>query len=504
MDMIGDILLDRYRIDLMIGEGGMGKVFRAKDMYTGKDVAVKILKEELSLKSTYLRRFKREIRSGGMLDHESIVKLLDNDKINGKPFLVMEYVEGQNLRHWSRNKRRAIPLLLEKFEMICDAIDHAHKLGIIHRDMKPENVLVTYNGKVKIMDFGLARKVQETSMITSPGTFIGTVVYTSPEQASGKEVDHRCDLYAIGVMMFEMLSGKLPFKGDDPISVLFQHIHNDPPFIREFGKHIPESIEVFLQKVMAKEPPERPQTAKEMAQIIKAIRLALVGSSASHGKVVYPGTRRKTAIPQQVKREKKESEPSTKASVKPVGSVEVSFLLLELSDFTTLTKSIDARTVLEFLDNFSRRIDYDITRHGGKVIQSSGPSAFYIFRSTDSKEYAMDAALAAIECQRSMKEMKEGKGAIPFRRISMNVGIQTEKIPAEFSVEEGFSKIIIRGSLYHTARLIQKRSKSLRGDSILVCENTFKRAQEKIEGSIYKKMYVRGKRDPVIVYNVDW
>lgn len=504
MDIIGNILLDRYRIDLMIGEGGMGKVFRAKDLYTGKDVAVKILKEELSLKSTYLRRFKREIRSGGMLDHEGIVKLFDNDTINGKPFLVMEYVEGQNLRHWAKNKRRVIPLILEKFEMICEAINHAHKCGIIHRDMKPENVLVTYDGKVKVMDFGLARRVKETSMITSPGTFIGTVVYTSPEQASGKEVDHRCDLYAIGVMMFEMLSGKLPFKGDDPISVLFQHIHNDPPFIREFNRHIPESIENFLQKVMSKDPLKRPQTANEMAKMIKAIRLALIENSASKRKVVNYGTRRKVAIPQKVKKEKKESKPLIKAKEKPVGSVEVSFLLLELADFTSLTKNIDARTVLEFLDNFSRRIDYDVTRYGGKAIQNSGPSAFYIFRSTDSKEYALNAALAAIECQRSIKEMKEEKRAFPFRRISMNVGIQTEKIPSEYTVEEGFSKIITRGSLYHTATLIQKRSKSLSGNSILVCGNTFKRAEEKIKGTIYKKMYVRGKRDPIMVYNVDW
>ena len=390
--------------------------------------------------------------------------------------------------------------------MICKAINHAHKYGIIHRDMKPENVLVTYNGKIKIMDFGLARRVEETSMITSPGTFIGTVVYTSPEQASGKEVDHRCDLYAIGVMMFEMLSGKLPFKGDDPISVLFQHIHNDPPLIREFDRHIPKSIEDFLRNVMSKDPLKRPQTANEMAQMIKDIRTSLLEKSASQRKVIYSGNRNKASTPRKVKKIKQDNLliQEEREDKKPTGSVEVSFLLLELSDFTTLTKNIDARTVLEFLDNFSRRIDYDITRYGGKVIQSSGPRAFYIFMSTDNKDYALNASLAAVECQRSIKEMKEEKWAFPFRRIGMNVGIQTEKIPAEYTVEEGFSQIITRGSLYHAATLIQKQSKSLRGDSILVCQNTFKKAKEKLTGTLYKKMYVRGKRDPVMVYNVEW
>ena len=198
MDMIGETLLERYRIDKKIGEGGMGQVFRARDMFTGKDVAVKVLKEELSLKSTYLRRFQREIRSGSMLQHKGIVGLLDEGTVKGKPFLVMEYVEGQNLRQWMKAKKPNISQVLEKFEHISDAINYAHKSGVIHRDLKPENVLVTYDGHIKIMDFGLARRVDETSMITSPGTFIGTVVYTSPEQASGKDIG-LCFRYLAGI-----------------------------------------------------------------------------------------------------------------------------------------------------------------------------------------------------------------------------------------------------------------------------------------------------------------
>lgn len=507
MDMIGCILLDRYRIDLKVGEGGMGQVFRAYDSYAGEDVAVKILKDELALKMTYLRRFRREIKSGGMLDHPGIVKILDEGEVGGKPFLVMEYVVGLNLRKWVRDKRNDIPLVLEKFEMICRAIDYAHKYGIIHRDLKPENVLVTYDGKVKIMDFGLARRIDETSMITSPGTFIGTVAYTSPEQASGKEIDYRCDLYAIGVMMFELLSGKLPFKGEDPIGVLFQHIHNKPPSCREYNRNIPEILERFIRKVLAKEPAKRPQTAAEMALMIRSIRKTML-EIPPPPKINPPS--RPMAIP---KRKSVEPAPAAMArqpmpiedrARESVGQVEVTFFMLEMPNFTSLSERIDAGTVFKFLDGFTRRIDHEVTRFGGKAIQSNGPKVFYLFRSVDDEEQARKAAMAAVECQRSFQQMLEEKWTLPFKRISLNIGLETDYIPSDFARDENLSKIVSRGSFYHTATLIQNQSKALHGNTILACGKTFDKSKDSVSGSLYKKMFVRGKRDPLMVYHISW
>jgi class 3 adenylate cyclase len=159
---------------------------------------------------------------------------------------------------------------------------------------------------------------------------------------------------------------------------------------------------------------------------------------------------------------------------------------------------------MNFLDNFSRRIDYESTRHGGRAIQNNGPRAFYLFSSLDSKKHAIAAVIAAIESQRSIQEMKQEKWAKPFARIALNVGIETDFIPAQFLREEELPRIVSRGSFYHTATLIQNQSKALRGNSILICGNTHEKSKDKIEGSFYKKIFVRGKKDPVLVYEIMW
>jgi serine/threonine protein kinase len=503
MELIGRVLLDKYRIEQKIGEGGMGYVFRAKNIKTDKDVAIKVLKEELSQKNTYLRRFKREIHANSLMNHSGIVKLYDVGEIEGKPFIVMEYVEGQNLRQWAKNKRRAIPLILEKFERICEAIDSAHKRGIIHRDLKPENVLVTYTSDIKLMDFGLARQIQESSMITMPGTFIGTVVYTSPEQASGKQIDHRCDIYALGVMLFEMLTGKLPFKGEDPIAVLFQHIHNDPPLAREFNKTIPEELEQFIQQVLSKDPAQRPQTALEMSLFLRKIREPMSGTAMAKDAPFTAQVSDSISTGSGGDSGSQETPAGSSSQVILSGDMDVTFLMLEMVDFASNTESIDYPSVQKFLDEYNRRLEDEILKFHGKVILSGGHRALYLFRAFDDRNYALSAVEAARGIQRSIQVMREN-GLKQFQRIPVNIGLESSIIPAEMTADENLSKIIANGKFYHTVTLIQNLSKALSGNTILICGNTYEKSKDTIPGVFYKKIFVRGKRDPVFVYKIGW
>lgn len=503
MDLIGTVLLDRYQIDKKIGEGGMGHVYHARDNVTGQDVAIKILKADLSLKDTYVRRFEREIRSGSLLNHEGIVRIIDEGEIDSKPFLVMEYVEGRNLRKWARNKRRIIPLILEKFEKICEAIHCAHRHGIIHRDLKPENVLVTYTGEVKLMDFGLARKVQETSMITSPGTFIGTVVYTSPEQASGKLIDPRSDLYSIGVMLFEMVTGKLPFKSEDPIAVLFQHIHNKPPLASDYNKDIPPELDNFINMVLSKEPEKRPENALVMAGMLRELQglppKKYEEPKASNKFQDFFGKDHTTEIIEDVRRL-----DSVQVSEITTGEVEVTFLLLELSDFISKTHQLDYPSVQKFIDEFNHRLETHMLKRRGLLIQPNSYKAFYVFRSTDNKNQAKAAVDAAVKIQRSLKELCESGIPKLFSRIPLNIGIETSIIPAELAMRENLSKIVSNAKVYHTATLIQNLSKALPGSSILVCGSTYDKVKDEIPGLLFKKIFVRGRMEPVFVYQINW
>ncbi len=501
MSLLDRVLQDRYRIDKKIGEGGMGQVYRAVDVQNGDFVAIKVLKEDLCLKDAYLKRFRREIRAGNILNHPGIVKLLGEGEIEGKPFLVMEYVEGCNLRRWARNKRRNISFILEKFEGICSAIDCAHRHKIIHRDMKPENVLVTYSGEVKIMDFGLARRQMETSMITSPGTFIGTVIYTSPEQAAGREIDPRSDVYAIGVMLFEILTGKLPFKGDDPIAVLFQHIHNDPPSPREFNKDISPQLEKLIMKALAKDPDERFQTALALGRELAGVRDPILNTAGEQFSPVM-------STPHSWGADSEETEllprHHSESRELPAGDIEVTYMMLELLDFTAKTENIDYLAVQKFLDEFNRLVEDAALEYGAKrVITNTGPQGFYIFRSIDDENHAISALKTARRIQKSLVTLREINPQDPFSRIDFNVGIQTDLVPAGLTSRENLEKLAQTERFYHTATLILNLTKALPGDAIFACGLTFSRGEDEIPGAFYKKIFVRGKRDPVFVYKID-
>ena len=267
--MIGKVLDSRYELVEFIGKGGMALVYRALDKRTGHSVAVKILRPEFIQDAEFCSRFEREALTASKMSHHNIVNLLDVGQDNDIRYLVMEYVKGRTLKDVIRQKGALPPTVAAQIAIrILSALQHAHKNGIIHRDIKPQNILVNNEGLIKVGDFGIAR-VAGSNTISTDDSVMGSVHYFSPEQAKGENVTAASDLYSVGVVMYEMLTGKPPYDGETPIAVAMQHIGGKPVPISELNPSVPPALEQVVEKAMEKRPDKRYQSALEMAQDIQ-------------------------------------------------------------------------------------------------------------------------------------------------------------------------------------------------------------------------------------------
>jgi len=262
----------RYQITELIGVGGMSYVYKATDLKDGSTVAVKILKDEFAGNSDLVRRFRNESKAVRMLNHENIVKVLDVNFSDSVQYIVMEYLDGITLKSYI-GKRGALTWKQTVFfsEQLLRALQHAHDRGIVHRDMKPQNVMITDGGKLKVMDFGIAR-FSRSSLHTITDRAIGTVHYISPEQAKGEETDSRADIYSVGVMMYEMCTGKLPFDSDNAVSVALKQISDRAEKINSVNPDVPEGLQSIIEKAMEKDPNDRYQSAGAMLTELENFR----------------------------------------------------------------------------------------------------------------------------------------------------------------------------------------------------------------------------------------
>ncbi len=264
-NLIHRSLEGRYRIEQLLGAGGMANVYKGTDMQTGKLVAVKVLKQEYVNNPDLVRRFKNEAKAISLLNHPNITKVYDVSVSDDLQYIVMEYIEGITLKEYMEYRGKALTYkeTVHFIMQILAALQHAHDKGIVHRDIKPQNIMLLSDGTIKVMDFGIARfSRSESRTITDKA--IGSVHYISPEQARGNPTDLRADLYSVGVMMYEMLSGTLPFESDSPVSVAIKQISEEARPLRELNPSVPEALASITARAMAKDPAERYPSAREM------------------------------------------------------------------------------------------------------------------------------------------------------------------------------------------------------------------------------------------------
>jgi serine/threonine-protein kinase len=292
--MVGDVLADRYELEELVGTGGMSSVYRAYDRVLERRVALKILHQHFSADDEYVQRFLREARTVASLSHPNIVTVIDRGEQDAQQFIVFEYVDGENLKRLiERNGPAPVDRALELAIEIARGLESAHERGLVHRDVKPQNVLLNGDGRAKVTDFGIAREIDVQRGMTQTGTVLGTSDYISPEQAQGLRVDEHTDVYSLGVVLYELLAGELPFRGDNFVAVAMSHINDPAPSVLERRPDVPLRIAAAIDRALAKSPDDRWPTMSDFRRELEECLREVRGGGGGDATVVLAPPRRR-------------------------------------------------------------------------------------------------------------------------------------------------------------------------------------------------------------------
>jgi serine/threonine-protein kinase len=288
--VVGEVIAGRYELQELLGTGGMSSVYRAHDTLLERDVALKVLHEHHHEDEEYVERFRREARAVAQLSHPNIVTVIDRGEDDGRQFIVFEFVQGRTLKDvvddGPLEVRRALEVTIE----VARGLAFAHEHGIVHRDVKPQNVIIGEDGEAKVTDFGIARSLDLEGM-TESGTVLGTSNYIAPEQATGRPVDFETDVYGLGVVLFELLTGEPPFTGDSFVAVAMQHVHEPAPSVLERRHDVPSRVALAVDRALEKDPNDRFASMEQLAAELEACLAELDGDAAESPTLVGPALR---------------------------------------------------------------------------------------------------------------------------------------------------------------------------------------------------------------------
>ena len=469
--MIGRMLGNRYEIIEKIGEGGMAIVYKARCHLLNRYVAVKVLRPEFAIDESFVKKFKREAQAAASLSHPNVVNIYDVGQEGSTYYIVMEYIEGKTLKDIIKEQKGPLPVkfAVEIARQVCKALEHAHKNGIVHQDVKPHNILIKPDGTVKVTDFGIARAASSFTM-TYSNNIMGTAYYFSPEQAKGMVTDEKSDIYSLGIVLYEMVTGKVPFEGDSPISIALKHIQEDvvPPSTLNY--EVPKNLEAIILKAMEKDRMKRYNSAseflKDLDEFLKYPWKEIVVDVSDGPTQVIPKEEIKNGLKEELKTAKIEKSPK-----KGRGFIAAVFSLLLLALITFLiwnffggylfnktvtvpnviNKSVEeARSILESKKLVMEivREDYNSQVEKGRIISQNPSSNMEVKQGTvvkvvvskGVKEFTMPNVISMNyrEAQIKLQDMGLKVNIIPKPDETMPVDAVVDQNPKEgVTVKEG-------------------------------------------------------------------